>query len=129
MPTKLRVPLGFLVGAALFCFAVVFAKAQEVEQGTGLVCDKAEQVEQYTTLFNQGKKGTEILAEINKDNVVCAVFTAAFYKGKTVKSVMADGKVYDIAEILMVGLFTNGVWMSLPPAVVFSIFPSKQRGV
>ena len=52
----------------------------------------------------------------------------AFYKGKTVKSVMADGKVYEIAPILMVGLLTGNTWIRLPPAQVFSIFLSKDRG-
>ena len=128
MPNRIKAILGFLVGAALFCFAVVYAKAQEVEQGTGLVCDTAELVEQFVTLHNEGKKNADVLAEINKDKSVCAVLTAAFYVGKTVKRVVADGVVYEIASILLVGIFTGQQWMRVPPDEVFSIFPSKERG-
>lgn len=111
-----------------FTFLVpALSRGQEVEQGTGLVCDTAEQVEEWVTLHNTGMKNPEVFAEINKDKDVCMVLTAAFYRGTTVKRVTADGLVYEIAPILVIGIFT-GQWVQVSSNQIFSIFRSKDGG-
>ena len=114
-----------LVFAFLLGFSPVVA--QEVSQGTGLVCDTAEQVELFITQHNAGIKNADNFALINKDKEVCMILTAAFYRGETVKRVMADGLVYEIAPILVVGMYA-GQWIHVSPNTVFSIFRSKDRG-
>jgi len=124
--------MNFIVRMLLLALLLSFplsGMAQEVEQGTGLVCDTAENIEQFVILHNQGMKNPDILATINgdKEPFVCAVFTAAFFKGKTVKLVLADGQVYEIAEILLVGVL-DGQWVHITPTPQFSIFLTKERG-
>ena len=126
MPTKLRVILGFLVGAALFCFAVVFAKAQQVEMAQGLVCDTAEQIEQFVALHNQRVSNDDALAAINsKAKNACGVVAVAFYRGDVKKSVMADGQVYDIVAIFVVGAHDGVRWIRVVPVPQHTIIPSK----
>ena len=104
------------------------AQAQEVEQGNGLVCDTVEQVEKFVALHNQGLKNTEVMAELNNGTVVCVINPAAFYRGKAVKHVMADGMVYDVVSILVIGMYA-GQWIPVAPYEQFTLQVKRQGDI
>ena len=88
----------------LVCFLAVPASAQEVEVGTGLICDTQQQAEQFVTGFTGNTAAT--LAAINQGSMACAVVAVAYVRGAQVSVVRNRQGTFSVTEILVVGVPT-----------------------
>jgi hypothetical protein len=124
--------------ALLALLAAVPAQAQEtdpnqskVEVETNLFCDTQQQIERFAALFNSDQVSAEAaIAEINAENKMaesCVVATAAYHRGQTVSTVRSGGVAFDVARIVVVGVYTiNGLEQS-QPTELFTLIPQSDE--
>ena len=104
-------------------------QAQEVEQGTGIVCDTQAQVEQLIALHNAKVPNAEALAAINANEpLACSILPVGFFRGEVVKTVASDGGYVAITAITVVAVNNGMGWVPVPPARQFTVFRTKERG-
>jgi hypothetical protein len=109
------------LAAAVALFATPL-HAQDIQQDTGLVCDTVEEVDSVMAVYDKSGDWHAALVGINATNVVCAVATVAFYKGKTVKQITTKQGTFDEVEILVVGVPTTGGLRTIPPEKQITLF-------
>lgn len=81
------------------------ARAQSPEEGTGLVCDSAAQVEQVMTTYEKSRNWNAAMVAVNAEKVVCAVSHIAYVKGNKVGEIDTKDGHFNIVEILVVVAF------------------------
>src|ERR1700720_902265 len=107
-----------LVTAGVFAvvpFAItVGARAQNIENGVGVVCDSPQQVEQVIMLRADFKSAVE---EINSrhHSLVCEIINVAFRVGGIVAEASNDKGTWQIRKILIVGLYLGRIMNSVQP--------------
>jgi len=107
---------------ALAHFAVIIgARAQNIENGVGVVCDSPQQVEQVIKLRNDFKSAVE---EINAQNKlrVCETINIAFLVGGIVAEASNDKGTWQIRKILIVGLYLGPIMNSVQPYQKYTAF-------
>jgi hypothetical protein len=94
--------------ALIFLAAAVEAEAQGIENGTGVICESPQQVEQIITLSADSKSAVEeINAESNER--VCEFLNIAFLVGAIVGETSNDKGSWQIRKILVVGIYVGRV--------------------
>lgn len=124
----MRIITGTLLAAALLLAGCGILKAEPI-MGEGLVCDTAEQVEQFMKLPHSDQ--LQVGASLEKINAglgkpACAIVTVRFERGKVVKRITdpADNSEVEITEINVVGFMYGGLVMELPsPLKQYTPFP------
>ncbi len=104
------------------------ALAQEIETGSGVICDTAEQAERYIALF----KGSthETVRQVNieaKSNSACGVISVAYLRGNDVSKAANAQGTYIVARILVVGRVTPHGVLNITPVVQFTVFKIDER--
>jgi hypothetical protein len=84
----------------------VGARAQNIENGVGVVCESPQQVEQVIILRTDFKSA---VAEINAQNSsrVCEILNVAFLVGGIVAEASNNKGTWQIRKILIVGLYLD----------------------
>jgi hypothetical protein len=107
---------------AVFAGAMTWAAAQEANSGTGLVCDTAEQVEQFLELT---KAKGDLSAAIEAVNTAagnpqaCGLATIRFVAEEEVQHT----GTFKIVRVLVVGFNDGEKWFAVqPPHFQFTIF-------
>ena len=75
--------------AGVVVFALTFPSgAQQIDVGTGSLCDSSEEVEQYVGLTHEGDSVEAAVAKINHDagEMACAIRTVAFIRAEVIKT-------------------------------------------
>lgn len=98
---------------AIFLCLSFRASAQNIEIGTGLVCDRADQVEAVGYLFPEKGHAGAIAAVNEKSPSACGIITVAYIVGETKSTVTVNGRYYAVVEIQVVGIAANGQWQKL----------------
>lgn len=97
-----------LIALLLLSFPAAAEAQGEVQSGTGLVCDTAEQVERYVSLISETRNPHESLTLVNAEapgeKNVCAVIAVVFTTVRIVKEVRTPEGAMDLAEIRWVGI-------------------------
>lgn len=102
------------------------AVAQEI--GREIVCDTAEQVEQYALSPYRGLQ--EALDAINKplDKVACAMVVIIFVRGNAVKSVTVNGSIYEIVQVTVIGVPAPSGIQPVVPTIQYTAFRLEDKG-
>jgi hypothetical protein len=112
-----RILLGLLVGAVGYCL-IFRAEAQDVHVGTGLVCDTAENVAAVGALFAEKGNQGAIEAVNAKSPDACGVLTVAYVIGATKAQIKVGDRYYNVVEIAVVSIASNGQWNNLNQPVI-----------
>lgn len=99
----------------------VHAQTIRVMQGSGPVCDTAEQMEQVVTGQSFG--------QVNKDKAACGMVQVLYVKGREVKKVIRGEKVFAITEIAVVGIYANGLLMRTRPFIQYTPFKTSDKPI
>ena len=102
------------VGICLTAGAGATQAANEtLSLGQGLVCDTAEEVEAVVKPDHKdiAKSVDAVNRRFGKD--ACNVLTAAFYRGRDAKAVLAPEGVIRVVEVKVVGVKAGEAWLSL----------------
>jgi len=116
--------LHFALLSLLLCLP---ARAEEIEYGTGLICDTQQQAEHLVRHFD-GDLGAALRA-VNAeehDPNACAVATVAFVRGPKLATTRAKDTTIQILRILVVGVSTPRGFQSVAPAVYISLFAADE---
>lgn len=90
--------------AALFLgFSFSGARAAEVQQGKGLICDTQAQVEKYVQIADQA----DALQKVNADSpTACAIVNMVYVEGAEVSRVSNAEGCFRVVNVLVVGVVT-----------------------
>jgi hypothetical protein len=104
------------------------ARGNEIEIGTGLVCNTQQQARKFLA-FNETDPQTAVRAvnEEEKDPTACGVVNLAFVRGHNAVTVMTKDATFQITDILVIGLMSDDGITSVPPLVQFSVFKIDER--
>src|SRR5579863_5384201 len=99
----------------------VGTEAQTIESGNGVVCDTAQQVEQFISLDLDTK---DAIARINAQSTsgACEFLDAAYLVGGIVGEASNDKGTWQIRKILIVGLIIGRVTAPVQPYQKYTAF-------
>jgi hypothetical protein len=117
-----------LMAASLIALLSGPAHGREIQLGSGLVCNTAKQVEKFVA-FSDADPRTAISATNDEENDPkgCAVVNIAFIRGHNTVTVRTRRASFQIADILVVGVITDGGVQYVTPAIQFSLFQVDER--
>jgi hypothetical protein len=119
-----------LLGFTLLPLLSSPAQAQEVELGTGLICDTREQVERFVSLFDGDAQSTANSVNAAEHNpTACAVTSMAYVRGRQLATARNKDTAFQIVPILVLGVVTETGVESVTPAQFFSVFAIEEIGI
>jgi hypothetical protein len=105
------------------------AQTPRAEQGNGLVCDTAEQIEQVMLAYDKSRDWQASLVAVNAEKVVCAVLNILYFKGDKIKELDTQDGHFNIVEITVVAAVrANGIQPITPEKQVTIFRPKQQEG-
>jgi hypothetical protein len=114
----------FLVPAVLLSLLLSApAHADEVEVGSALICDTRQQVEHLVS-FMRGDVQSAVNAvnAAEHNQTACGMSSLAFLRGSNLATVRTKEETFQIVEILVVGVVTEGGVRAVVPNVYISLF-------
>jgi hypothetical protein len=106
------------------------AQAQEVEYGTGLICDTAQQAEQLVAHLNGDVAAAVSAVNAEEhDPKACGIATVAFVRGPEVATARSKDATFKIVRIVIVGLRTSSGFQRVVPAAYVSLFRIEEYAV
>ena len=104
------------------------AGAQEIQVGTGPICDTQKQTERLVTLLDGGAEAAiKVVNAEENDPTACVVATVAFLRGPQIATARGKAGTYQIIKVLVLGLHTaHGVLMTAP-ASYFTILKVEEQ--
>jgi hypothetical protein len=109
-----------LLAKLCFCayLMVAPATAQEIETGTGLICDTEAQVARYLELYDGDVHAAVTAVNVEAaDTTACGVATVAYMRVEDKARVDNKNGSHQITEILVVGIHMPFGIASTPPTV------------
>ena len=105
-------------------------RADEIQVGTGLVCDTRQQVERFVALYDgdpQSAVGTVNAEEHNP--TACGMITMAFVSGPPLATARNNNKnrSFQIVQVLVIGLVTSEGVQAVEPAHFYSFLEVEER--
>jgi hypothetical protein len=115
----------FALGALVaVCFLVLDGHAQQIQVGTGVLCDTKAQAEHFVAFFNESKSNDAALQQVNDEanqTNACAIDTVAYVVVEEVGKVQSKDGLLSIVSILVVGAHVNGSWIQVQPVPQFTL--------
>jgi len=114
----------FLVPAVMLSLLLSApARADEVEVGSALICDTRQQVEHLVS-FMRGDVQSAVNAvnAAEHNQTACGMSSLAFLRGSNLATVRTKEETFQIVEILVVGVVTEGGVRAVVPNVYISLF-------
>jgi hypothetical protein len=117
--------LDVAVLSALMCFT---AHAQDVEFGTGIVCNTQEQTERFVSLFKGDAEAALKAVNVGQnDQGGCGVATLAYIRGAAVETARSGDAAFNIVRVLVIGVMTETGLQATVPAAMFSVQRIDER--
>jgi hypothetical protein len=111
--------------SVLLCFS---ARAQEVEVGTGIVCDTQKQTERFVALFHgDTEAAVEAVNAEGDDPNACVAGTIAYIRGPDIATARTRRATFQIVLVLVVGILTEDGFRATVPAPFFSVERVEER--
>jgi hypothetical protein len=111
--------------SVLLCFS---AQAQNVEVGTGIVCDTQKQMERFVVLYHEDAQAAVDAVNAEEDDPnACAFGTIAYVRGPEIATARTQNATFQIVRVLVVGIFTQAGFRSTVPAAFFSAEKVDER--
>lgn len=106
------------------------ARAQQVEVGSGLVCDTQAQAERFVALYDGEAESTaEKVNTAERDPTACVVSTIAYLRGRKVAMARTRDTTFQIVPILVLGIVTEKGVQSVTPSSFFSAIEIDEIGI
>jgi hypothetical protein len=126
MEARMRKTIKYIPAAAGMLLLVLFAttggtKAQDIENGVGVVCDSPQQVEEFITLRTDSKSAVEQI-NAQSQSRVCEILHVAFLVGGIIAESSNDKGTWQIRKILIVGLYVGPLMSSVQPYQKYTAF-------
>jgi hypothetical protein len=121
----------FPIVAALLCLLLSApARAHDFEVGTTIICDTQRQAERFVSRIrghaeSAGSAVSAVNAEENNQGA-CGMSKLAFVRGASIATVRTKDETYEIVEILVVGVPTEGGVKAAVPSVFFAVFELEE---
>ena len=105
------------------------ASAQNVEVGTGLICDTAEQVEEVAKLSNEGVGNQVAVEQVNARAAsnACGVLAVAYIKGEKGATIRTKNGNAAIYQVLVVAVNLGAGWIQGQPLLQYTLFLTKEE--
>jgi len=117
----------FLALALLLSFRP--AMAQDMQTGTGLICDTQAQVSEYVRQATHLNNREAALEVVNKTAPnACGIAAVVYLPGKVVGTLQTPKGLYDILEITVVAGF-DGQWHPISPTEQYMLIAPKGEAV
>lgn len=110
----------FAICAVAFFTVVKCAKAHELSEGSGVLCDKSVQVEMFAAYGAQIDAVQTINADAHEN--VCVMATVRYIYGHEIKRVRTSERAMQIVEVLVLQFKHQGQWTNLPPTIQYTLF-------
>ena len=115
---------------ALALLLAVPAQAQELQIGTGPICDTQKQTERLVALLDGGAEtAIKVVNAEERDPTACIVATVAYMEGPQLTVAHNKAGTYRIVKVLVVGLHTPAGVVPTAPAAYFTIFKLEEQQV
>jgi hypothetical protein len=106
------------------------ARAQDVEVGTGLICDTREQVERFVALYDGDSQSTANKVNAAEHNpTACVISGMAYVRGRKLAQARGKDATFQIVPILVLGIVTEQGVESVKPSPFFSAIEIEEIGV
>jgi hypothetical protein len=109
----------------LIAFALLLAgpaRAQEVQIGTGPICDTQKQTERLVALLDGGAASAiKVVNTEEKNPTACVVATVAYMEGPQLVVAHNKAGAYRIVKVLVIGLNTPAGVLPTAPAAYFVV--------
>jgi hypothetical protein len=99
------------------------ARAYEVDETTGAICDTQKQIERYAGLGSTPQAATII----NEGTHACELVSVRYIKGSEVNRLYVADKLFQVVEILIVQANMHGEWAAITPAIQYALLPVEER--
>jgi len=104
------------------------ARAQEVQIGTGPICDTQKQTERLVALLDGGAESAiKVVNAEEKNPTACVVATVAYMEGPQLAVTHNKAGAYRIVKVLVIGLHTPAGVLPTAPAAYFTIFKIEEQ--
>jgi hypothetical protein len=98
------------------------ARADEIQVGTGLVCDTQQQVERFVSLYDGDPESTVSTVNAEEHNpTACGLVTMAYVPGPPLATARKKNLTFHIVQVIVVGLVTSEGVHAVKPAHFFSV--------
>lgn len=105
------------------------AKAQEVQFGNALICDTAQQVEQFVAhLDGDVQSAVSAVNAAEHDPTACVVATVAYVPVDKIATARNKDRAFDVVRILVIAIETRDGIQTVAPAAFFSISKIEEVG-
>ena len=94
-------------------------RADEVRQGSGIICDTIEQIDEFIKADDEGK---DPMLAVNAKTPVCGRGQLAYVKGQKLKDILSKHGVFEVVEIIVVGVVFNGRLDAVTPFKQITVF-------
>ena len=99
--------------------------AENPEEGTGLVCDKPEEIVSVMELYDQSRDWNAAIAGVNATKVVCAVSHILYLRGAKLRELDTKDGLFNIVEILVIGAIMAGTVRPIAAEKQVTLFRPK----
>jgi hypothetical protein len=111
--------------SVLLCLS---AQAQNVEVGTGIVCDTQREMERFIVLFHEDAEAAVNAVNAEEaDPNACVFGTIAYVRGPDIATARTQDATFQIVRVLVVGIFTEAGFRATVPAALFSVEKVEER--
>ncbi len=107
-----------LLVAAIACSPFKL-RAYDVGHGSGIICDTVEQIDEFIKADDEGKNPMLV---VNAKTPVCGKGQVAYVKGQKLKEVLSKHGVFEVVEIIVVGVVFNGRLDPVAPFKQITVF-------
>jgi hypothetical protein len=116
--------------AALFAPSCGSAQAMHYEVGANIIYDTQTQLERFVALLSGDTQAAiDAVNAEEKDPSACALVDVAYLRGAKIGMARNGDSVFEIVQILVVGIDTAGGIQAVRPSEYFSLFGVKEYAV
>jgi hypothetical protein len=103
------------------------AYADDVQVGTGLLCDTQQQAERFATLYDGDAAVAIRTVNAEEQNpTACGVVAMAYVAGPPLSTARTKDHTFEIIQVLVIGVITQNGIRSVEPAHFFSVVPVEE---
>jgi hypothetical protein len=103
------------------------AYADDVQVGTGLLCDTQQQAERFAALYDGDSAIAIRTVNAEEHNpTACGVVAMAYVAGPPLSTARTKDLTFEIIQVLVIGVITQNGMQSVEPAHFFSVVPVEE---
>ena len=106
------------------------ARADEIQVGTGPVCDTQQQAERFATLYDgDAQTAVSTINAEEHNETACGIVTMAYMPGPPLATARQWNMTFKIVEVLVVGIVTPEGIQAVEPVRLYSVLAIEEIDV